>query len=81
MNNSLFELIDPFYFKLLAEIYFQNDKNNEYIIGIVIKMIEKIITKMRKENKNRIIELNCKNILILLYKIINFFRKINFIFI
>ena len=79
MNNSLFELIDPFYFKLLAEIYFQNDKNNEYIIGIVIKMIEKIITKMKKENKNRIIELNCKNILILLYKIIFYVRKRNLI--
>ena len=79
MNNSLFELIDPFYFKLLAEIYFQNDMNNEYIIGIVIKMIEKITTKMTKESKNRIIELNCKNILILLYKMIFYVRKRNLI--
>ena len=79
MNNSLFELIDPFYFKLLAEIYFQNDMNNEYIIGIVIKMIEKITTKMAKESKNRIIELNCKNILILLYKMIFYVRKRNLI--
>ena len=79
MNNSLFELIDPFYFKLLAEIYFQNDKNNEYIISIVVKMIEKITTKMNKENKNRIIELNCKNILILLYKMIFYVRKRNLI--
>ena len=79
MNNSLFELIDPFYFKLLTEIYFQNDKNNEYIIGIVIKMIEKVIIKISKEKNNRIIELNCKNILILLYKMIFYVRKRNLI--
>jgi len=79
MEDSLFELIDPFYFKLLTEIYFKNDKNNEYIIHIVVDMIEKIITKMNKENRNRIIELNSKNILILLYKMIFLVKKRNLI--
>ncbi len=79
MEDSLFELIDPFYFKLLTEIYFKNDKNNEYIIHFVVDMIERIITKMSKENKNRIIELNCKNILILLYKMIFLVKKRNLI--
>jgi len=75
MEDSLFELIDPFYFKLLEEIYFRNDKNNKYIIHIIVKMIEKIMTKMNKESNSRIIELNSKNILILLYKMIFFIKK------
>ena len=79
INSTLFELIDPFYFKLLSELFFENDNINEYIINIVIILIEKIIPKMDKENKNRIIEINCKNILILLYKMIFFINKRNYI--
>ena len=76
INNTLFELIDPFYFRLLTELYFENDINNEYIINIVIMIMEKIITRMEK-NKNRIIEINCKNIIILLYKMYFFVNKRN----
>ena len=79
INNSLIELVDPFYFKLLAEIYFVNNKNNEFIINVVIMMIENIINKMDKENKNRIIEINSKNILILLYKMYFYVKKRNLI--
>ena len=74
INNTLFELIDPFYFNLLIEIYYENDMNNEFIINTVIIIMEKIITKMDK-NKNRIIEINSKNILILLYKMIFYIHK------
>ena len=78
INNTLFELIDPFYFKLLIEIYFENDINNEFIINTVIMMMEKILTRIEKD-KNRIIEINCKNILILLYKMFFFVKKRNYI--
>ena len=74
INKTLFELIDPFYFNLLIDIYFQNDMNNEFIINTVIIIMDKIITQMGK-NKNRIIEINCKNILILLYKMIFYIHK------
>ena len=77
INNTLFELIDPFYFRLLAEIYFENDINNEFIINVVITIMEKIITRMEKNKKNRIIEINSKNIIILLYKMIFFVNKRN----
>ena len=77
INNTLFELKDPFYFNLLIEIYFENDKNNEFIIDMILAIIEKIITQM--SNKNRIVEINCKNILILLYKMIFYINKRNLI--
>ena len=76
IDNTLFELIDPFYFKLLSDLFFENDINNEFIINVVIMIIEKIITRMKKD-KNRIIELNCKNIIILLYKMFFFVNKRN----
>ena len=78
INNTLFELIDPFYFKLLIEIYFENDINNEFIINSVIMLMEKILTRIEKD-KNRIIEINCKNILILLYKMFFFVKKRSYI--
>jgi hypothetical protein len=68
INNTLFELIDPFYFKLLSELFFENNTINEYVINLVIMIIEKIIPKMNKESKNRIIEINCKNLLIYIHK-------------
>ena len=73
INKTLFELKDPFYFNLLIEVYFQNDKNNEFIINIILSIIEKIITQM--DNKNKIVEINCKNILILLYKMFFYIKK------
>ena len=79
INNTLFELIDPFYFKLLSELFFENNTINEYVINLVIMIIEKIIPKMNKESKNRIIEINCKNLLILLYKMLFFVNKRNII--
>ena len=41
-------------------------------------MMEKILTRIEKD-KNRIIEINCKNILILLYKMFFFVKKRNYI--
>ena len=73
INKTLFELKDPFYFNLLIEIYFQNDKNNEFIINMILAIIEKIMTQMDK--KKRIVEINCKNLLILLYKMIFYIKK------
>ena len=81
VDNTLFELIDPFYFKLLIELYFEEkDKNDKFIINIVSNIIEKIVSKMNKENKNRIIEINCKNVLILLYKMFFYIKKRNLVF-
>ena len=75
INLTLFELIDPFYFKLLIELFFENDKNDEYIINAIILIIEKIVSKMDKDNKNRIIEINSKNVLIFLYKMFFYVNK------
>ena len=44
---------------------------------MILAIIEKIITQM--SNKNRIVEINCKNILILLYKMIFYINKRNLI--
>ena len=75
INITLFELIDPFYFKLLTELYFENDKYDEYIVNTVIFIIDKIVSKMNKEKNKKIIEINCKNILILLYKMLFYIKK------
>ena len=76
INKTIFELVDPFYFKLLIEIFFQNDINNEFVINAVIIIIDKLITRLEKD-KNRIIEINCKNLLILIYKMYFFVNKRN----
>ena len=75
INKTLYDLVDLFYFKFIREIYVENDKNNKYVINSIILMIEKINKKLDEKKIDRIIEINCKNILILLYKIIFFINK------
>ena len=45
INNTIFEIKDPFFFKLIPEIYFQNDKNNEFIINVIPMILEKTSRK------------------------------------
>ena len=73
INKTILELKDPFYFALLAEIYFKNNLNNDFIINVVKMILDLIIKKM--DNKNNTTEINSKNVLILLYKIIFFINK------
>ena len=79
INKSIYELIDFFYFKFLREIYVENDINDNYVIKTITIMIEKIVKRLDEKNINRIIEINCKNILILVYKIIFYVNKRNII--
>ena len=73
--KSLYELVDLFYFKFIREIYVQNEKNNKFVFQTIILIIQKLVKKIDDKNINRIIEVNCKNVLILLYKIIFFINK------
>lgn len=70
IDKSLCESVDFFYFKFLREIYAQNDINNKYVINTTVKIMEKMTKRLEENDINRIIEINCKNILILLYKIV-----------
>ena len=79
INKSLYELVDLFYFKFLREFYVENEINYKYVINAIILMIEKVVKRIDEKQINRIIEINCKNILILLYKIIFFVNKRNLI--
>ena len=79
IDKTLYELVDMFYFKFLREIYIENDINNKYVINTIIMIIEKMITKLIENKKNKVIEINCKNILILIYKIIFYVEKRNLI--
>ena len=75
IKNSLFELKDPFYFKTLREIFFENSDLNELVFNLEIFIMENLASKFVKNEKNNIIEINCKNELILLYQTIFFVNK------
>ena len=75
IDKSLCESVDFFYFKFLREIYAQNDINNKYVINTTVKIMEKMTKRLEENDINRIIEINCKNILILLYKIVFFVSR------
>ena len=75
INGSLFNLEEQFYFKTLREIFFENNNLEEYAFNLEIFLMEIISEKLSKNEKNKIIEINCKNTLILLYKTIFFFNK------
>ena len=75
INGSLFNLEEQFYFKTLREIFFENNNMEEYAFNLEIFLMEIISEKLSKNEKNKIIEINCKNTLILLYKTIFFFNK------
>ena len=84
IDRTIFELTDPFYFKLLFEIYIKDytDNNN---CDFVLNTIEYIIQKFNKmENNDSSFDINyvkektelChKNILLLIYKITFFIYK------
>ena len=75
IDKSLCESVDFFYFKFLREIYAKNDINNKYVINTTVKIMEKMTKRLEEKDINRIIEINCKNILILLYKIVFFVSR------
>ena len=78
IKNSLFELKDPFYFKTLREIFFEKDMN-ELVFNLEIYIMENLTSKLAKNEKNNIIEINCKNALILLYQTLFYVNKRYFI--
>ena len=75
IDKSLCESVDFFYFKFLREIYTQNELNNNYVINTTVRIMEKMTKRLEENDINRIIEINCKNILILLYKIVFFVSR------
>ena len=83
IDRTIFELNEPFYFKLLFDIYIKDYKDNNNC-DFVLKTIEYIIDKFNKNENNdlsfnnpinKIIQLNHKNILLLIYKITFFIYK------
>ena len=75
IKNPLFNLEDQFYFKTIREIFFENNNMEEFALNIEIFLMEIISSKLSKKEKNKTIEINCKNTLILLYKTIFFINK------
>ena len=75
INESFFNLEEQFYFKTLREIFFENNNMEEFAFNLEIFLMQIINEKLSKNEKNKIIELNCKNTLILLYKTIFFVNK------
>ena len=84
IDRTIFEINDAFYFKLLFEIYIKDNKDNKNC-DYVLKTIQYIIEKFNQiENKDlsynissikEKIQLNHKNILLLIYKITFFIYK------
>ena len=91
IEDTLFECKDPFYFTLLTKCFFNNNIDSNYILGLISFMINKFL-ECEDENSNQIDlvindnlnktiikELNNKNILILIYKILFYIPKRKFI--
>ena len=91
IDNTLFDFKDPFHFTLLIKCYFNNNIDSNYILGLISFMINKFIECADEDsnqndfhlsdnlNQTIIKELNNKNILILLYKILFYIPKRKFI--
>ena len=80
INDSLFNLEDQFYYKTIRETYFEGsnmDNIDVFIFNFQLFLMEILDEKYAKKEKNKIIEINCKNTLILLYKTIFFVNKRN----
>ena len=76
IKESIFHLEDLFIFKTLREIFFEKNNNLEsFVFNFEIFLMEIISEKFSRNEKNKIIEINCKNTLILLYKTIFFVNK------
>jgi hypothetical protein len=84
IDKTFYELIDPFYLKLLFDIYIK-DYNDEKHRDFVLKTIKYIIDKFEeyeknnsfsaKKNVNEKFEINNKSLLILIYKIVFYITK------
>ena len=87
IDKTIYELIDPFYFKLLFEIYIKDPKediNCKYVIDVMEYMIKKFddfANMDHNETKlnNKVVEFNNKNLLLLIYKIIFYISKREFL--
>ena len=77
IKDSIFDLKDPYYFDSLREIFFEQRDMNELVFNLEIFMMEIVGQKISKNEKNYIVEINCKNILILLFKTIFYVNKRN----
>ena len=87
IDRTIFKLIDPFYFKLLFEIYINDyvkenseNKKNDLVLETIANMITKFdnfgneeISKSKKINK--VYEFNNKNSILLIYKITFYISK------
>ena len=76
IKESFFHLENLFIFKTLRELFFEKNNNMEsFVLNFEIFLMEIICEKFSKNEKNKILEINCKNTLILLYKTIFFVNK------
>ena len=87
IEQTINKLIDPFYFKLLFEIYIKEQNNNDNC-KFVMQIIEYILEKFHKykiediaESKRvrDVIEFNNKNLIILIYKLVFYKPKRKFL--
>ena len=83
IDKTLYNLTDPFYFRLLFKIYIKEYKDNKNC-DFVLNTIEYIIKKLDEfenshsnyaKNVNEKLEINNKNLLLLIYKITFFISK------
>ena len=80
IDKTIFELTDPFYFKLLFEIYikeYTDNKNCDFVLDFIQYIIDKF-NQFEINNSlyiNEKTELCHKNILVLIYKITFFISK------
>ena len=90
INKTIFEIKNPFYFTLLNKLFIADNQNFDFIIEIISFIINKFATYQisdaipyenedSNEEKNldklMVIELNNKNLLLLIYKIFFYIPK------
>ena len=92
INKTIFEIKNPFYFIFLNKIFLSDNKNIDFVLEIISFIIDKFIdyednilfenseeNTEEKFNKLMIIELNNKNMLLLIYRILFYIPKRNII--
>ena len=87
IDNTLLEFNNPFYFTFIAKCFFYNNLDLDYILGLISIMINKFISYFDEcsgqedmndknyLNKMIAIQINNKNLLFLIYKIIFYLVK------